>query len=57
MSRTISQRSVLSPPGHPSINEGRIRLQRCIRPKAQALRDAGTKSLNESIGVTEEFEY
>ena len=50
-------RTGLAPPRHPAVNQPGIACQAHLRPKTQALHDAGTKTFDDNVGRVDELQY
>ena len=50
MSRTRGEWSVLTPAGHPAIDEFRIALEQRVGPEAQTFHHAGSEALDDGVG-------
>src|SRR3990167_3271018 len=52
----VGERSILSPPRHPSNDEARIPFQKLIRSKPKTFQHTGAETFNHAIGLFEHAE-
>lgn len=56
MARTVGERPVLAPAGHPPVDELRIAGEAGLRSDAEAFGDAGAVALDEDVGAFDEVQ-
>jgi len=57
MTGGLRQRALLTPSGHAAIDQPRIARLHHVRPEPQALHHAGTKTLDQGVGIGQEVEH